>query len=236
MFRLARRVASRYDSAMGATPPDPTAAAAFDKIRLAGVAVLLLAFIPWAAQDFVSSMAATQFSAKSRLRTTAERDDTRISIAFRQAMQQLRVKATLATETNPQQQTRDSLLKIAATSKSEALADLDQMTETIKTNFAREGSSELYLIDSHPYATPVPNGTTILLRQVCRWVALVLLLGGLAMIFQAWRRSGLPKAALFGILATIATFAILLMGERTGGAVWGTLFIFGIPRAGGIDG
>lgn len=214
---------------MGARPPSPTAVAIFDKIRLAGVGVLLLAFIPWAGQDFVSSIAATQFIAKTRLRTTAERDDARISSAFHQARQQLRVNASLATETNPQQQTRDSLLTITATSKSEALADLDQMTETIKTNFTREGPGELYVIDTHPYATPLPNGTTVLLRQVCRWVALVLLLGGLTMIRQAWRRSGLPKAALFGILATIATFAIFLLGRRTGGAIWSTLFIAGIP-------
>ena len=214
---------------MGATPPSPEAMETFGKIRLAGIVVLLLAFIPWIAQDFVSSMAATEFTAETRLRTIAERDDARVTRAFREARPQLRVKASLATETNLQQQTRDSLLTVTAKSKSEALADLDHLTEAIRTNFARQGPGELYMLDRYPHAGPVANGTMILLRQICRWVALVLLVGGLAMIFNAWRHSGLPKAALLGVLATIATFAIMLMGRDTEGAVWGTLIVAGMP-------
>ena len=214
---------------MGAKPPGTEAMATFGKIRLAGVAVILLAFIPWAAQDFISSLAATEFTAETRLRTIDERDDARVTSAFREARPQLRVKANLATETNPQQQTRDSLLTVSATSKSEALADMDHMAEAIRANFARQGPGELYLLDRYPRVNAVVNGAMTLLRQICRWVALVLLLGGLTMIINAWRHSGLPKAALYGILATIATFAIMLMGRDTEGAVWGTLIVAGMP-------
>jgi len=110
--------------------------AAFDKIFLIGLGMLLLAFIPWVTQDFVSSMAATQVTTKARLRTTGERDDPRVLRAFRQAAQRSRVNARLATETNPEQQTRDSLLTVTAKSKHEALADLETMTDAIKATFA----------------------------------------------------------------------------------------------------
>src|SRR5450432_336120 len=117
-------------------PPSSEAMAAFDKIFLIGLGMLLLAFIPWVTQDFVSSMAATQVTTKARLRTTGERDDPRVLRAFRQAAQRSRVNARLATETNPEQQTRDSLLTVTAKSKHEALADLETMTDAIKATFA----------------------------------------------------------------------------------------------------
>jgi hypothetical protein len=59
----------------------------------------------------------------------------RISRAFREARQRSRVNASLTTEANPEQETRDALLVVTANSKREALADLETMTAATKTAF-----------------------------------------------------------------------------------------------------
>src|SRR5205814_7832277 len=93
----------------------------FEMIRGIGVVVFVLALIPWMAQDFVSSFAATQMTTHTTLRTTAEKDDVRVIQAFESARRNNRVEARLVTEQNPQQQTRDALLTVTARSKREAL-------------------------------------------------------------------------------------------------------------------
>jgi len=107
------RVACRYHSSMGARPPSPTAVAIFDKIRLAGVAVLC--WLIRGPYKLCVLDGCDAVHSGNQMRTTAERDDARISSAFHQA-RQLRVNAALRRD-NPTTD-RDSLLTITATSKS----------------------------------------------------------------------------------------------------------------------
>jgi hypothetical protein len=194
----------------------------FEKIRAMGLAVLVLALIPWMAQDFVSSLGATQRTTHTTLRTTFEKDDARVIRAFDFARRNNRVEASLVTEQSPRQQTRDALLTITAGSKREALDGLADMTAAMKAAFANEGGGELYDIGNTPRALPVPNEQTILLRNVCRWGALLILLGGLALMANRLLRSGLPPASMFAIVAGLSGAALLLLG---GGLVW----IFALP-------
>ncbi len=214
---------------MKPSPPSADARLVFDRIRLAGLGVLLLALLPWLAQDFVAGLATTEASAHARLRTTEEPDDARVLRAFQHARQRTRIAANLVTERNPQQQTRDALVTVTADTKAAAVADLETIENETRTNFAREGAGQLYLIDSHPVATPVPNGKSRLLRQVLRWAALVLLVGGLVLVCKAWRRSGLPAVALLGVAGTLATAAFYFLGDSAPGALWAFLFVAAVP-------
>lgn len=187
------------------------------KMQGIGVAVLVLALIPWLAQDFISSLAATQMTAHTTLRTTTEKEDARVIRAFESARRNNRVETSLATEQNPEQQTRDASLTVRAKSKSAALAGLETMVAAMKTAFAETGGGELYDIGNTPRALPVPNAQTILLRKVCRWGSLLILLGGLVLMAKRLLRSGLPPAALLAIVAGLSGGALLLIG---GGLAW----------------
>ncbi len=182
-----------------------------------GVAVLVLALIPWMAQNFISSLAATQMTTRTTLRTMFEKDDARLTRAFESARRNNRVDAKLVTERNPAQQTRDALLTITAGSKREALDGLATMTAAMKIAFAREGGGELYDIGNTPRALPVPNEQSILIRQACRWGALLILLGGLALMANRLASSGLPKASMFAVAGGVAAAVLLLIG---GPLVW----------------
>ena len=194
----------------------------FEAIRVMGFTVVAVALIPWMAQDFISSFAATQMTTHTTLRTMSEKDDARLIQAFESARRNNRVEARLLTERHPDRQTRDALLTIMAGSKREALEALADMTAAMKATFAHEGGGELYDIGNTSRALPVPNERTILLRNGCRWGALYILLGGLALMANRLRRSGLPPAAMFAIVAGLAGVALLSSG---GPFVW----IFGLP-------
>jgi hypothetical protein len=194
----------------------------FERIRGIGVAVLVLALIPWMAQDFISSLAATRMTARATLRTTSEKDDARLIQAFESARRNNRVEANVVAEQSPRQKTRDALLTITAGSKREALDGLADVIAAMKTAFVKEGGDELYDMGNTPRALPVPNEQTILLRNACRWGALLILLGGLTLMGNRLLRSGLPPAAMFAILAGLSAAALLFLG---GGLVW----IFAIP-------
>lgn len=133
---------------MKPSPPSAEARLLFDRIRRAGLGVLLLALIPWLTQDFVAGLATTKASAHARLQTTEEPSDARVMRAFRLARQQTRVAANIETERNAKQQTRDALVTVTANSKSAAVADLETIENATRTNFAREGRGELFLTDS----------------------------------------------------------------------------------------
>ena len=74
----------------------------FEKIRDLGVVVFVLALIPWMLQDFVSSLAATQMTAHTTLRTTFEKDDARLTKAFESARRNKHVEVSLVTEQDPE--------------------------------------------------------------------------------------------------------------------------------------
>lgn len=213
---------------MKTAAPSPEAMETYSKILGAGVVALVLAGILWVTQDYISSLAATQMGAHTKLRTTEEHDDTRVLRAFASARRRNRVHATLETEKNPEQQTRDALLTVTADSKREALSGLEEITTAMKSAFAREGAGELYDIGNSPTASPVPNAQAKQLREACRIGAVLLLAGGLTLVVRKWRGSGLPSAALFGILASLGTLAIVLMG-RSGASVFAVLMIAAVP-------
>lgn len=209
-------------------PPSAEAIFSVEKIKLTLVLTLVLAFIPWEAADFVASFGATEMTAKTRLRTTQEPGDARIIRAFEKAKHVCQAEAGLLTEVNPQQQTRDALLTIKAKTKAEVLADLNAMTEAITAAFAKDGGTDLFVIDRNPYATPVPNDTMSLLHKICHWMGILFLIGGLGLVFKQWKSLTLPPAATFALLGTLAFFTLLFMGERSA-SIWLLLFILFVP-------
>jgi hypothetical protein len=165
---------------------------------------------------------------QTTLRTTNERDDARVLRAFEQARRSLRIKATLETERNPQQQTRDAGLTLIGKSKSQVLADRAAMVSAMQSAFKSEGAGELYDIGNAPSARPVQNHAYLVVKQSFRWGALVILLLGLTSLIRSWRPSGLPRAALAAILVTALT--LILTGLRQEGTwLWFVLLLLGPP-------
>jgi hypothetical protein len=190
----------------------------FQQLQGIGVAVVVLALIPWLASDFISSLAATQVTTHTTLRTTSEKDDARLTRAFQSAQRNNRgTEAKLATEKNPAQETRDATLTITAGTKREALDGLATMTAAMKTAFAQEGGGELYDVGNTPRAEPVPNEHTILIRKACNWGALLILLCGLALMANRLQSSGLSKASMFAIMGGLVGGALLFFG---GPLIW----------------
>lgn len=70
------------------------------------------------------------------LRATSEKDDARIKRAFDFAQRNSRAQASLVTEPNAQQQTRDAVLTVIAGSKKEVLADRANLTAAMQRLFA----------------------------------------------------------------------------------------------------
>jgi Protein of unknown function (DUF3592) len=213
---------------MQTAPPSAAAMETYTRILGAGVLVLVLAGILWWSQDYVSSLAATQMFAHTTLRTTQEHDDARVRRAFASARRPGRVHATLETEKNPEQQTRDAVLTVTADSKSDAVSGLTEISDAMKRAFAQEGGGELCDIGNRPSAYPVPNTRMQQLREACRIGAVLFLVGGLTLIFRKWRGSGLPSAALFGILASLGTLGLVFMGH-SGAGLLGLLMIAAPP-------
>ena len=209
--------------------PSRAMMASFEKIKGTVLVTVVLALIPWGARDWVSSLAATQARTSARVRTIEEPDDARVLRAFDRAQQLCDVEATLAPESDSRQQPRDSRLTVTAKSRRAAVADMKAMTEAMQAAFAKEGPGALYVIDSIAYASAVPNEQTVLVRRVCEGTAMAIALGGLATGLLQWRRTRLPKVALFGLLATAGTLVVFFMGRRAGGAIWGVLLITGLP-------
>lgn len=202
----------------------------FYKLLFQFLLMASLAFIVWEMQDFVASFAATELTTTTTLRTTEERDDARVLRAFKSAKESQRVTAELTTEPNTQQQTRDATLTLSAKTKNEVLANRESLVKAMQAAFAHDGPGELFDIGNAPHAVPMPNQSMAMIKQAFRSTSLALLLGGLAMLLLQWKRSHLPKAALFGILATTLTTVGVAWGDDYAG-VMGPLLIAGLPIA-----
>ncbi|HEX4667360.1 MAG TPA: DUF3592 domain-containing protein [Chthoniobacterales bacterium] len=209
-------------------PPSAEAMETYSRIFGAGLVALVLAAILWWAQDFVADLGATQMTAHTTLRTMEEHDDARVRRAFATARRPSRVRATLETEENPKQETRDAVLTVTADSKSDAISGLREISEAMQRAFAQEGAGELHNIGNRPTASPVPNARMEQLRTACRIGALLLLAVAVTLVVRKWRRSGLPSAALFGILASLGTLGLVFLG-RSGAVAWGILIIAAPP-------
>jgi hypothetical protein len=215
---------------MKSSPPSPEAFKAFQKLGLVFILTASLAFVVWEVQDFAASFAASEMTTQTTLRTMEERDDTRVLRAFQQARQRTRVQAELATESNPKQETRDAVLTVRAKTKSETLAGRAGMVHAMQAAFANEGAGELHDIGNAPYAKPVEDAAYLWVKQGCQWLAAAILLAGLARLAMQWRHSGLPRAALFGILASAFTMLLVGLG-RESAPIWTLLVLIGLPMA-----
>ena len=215
---------------MQKSPPSEKQMEIFGSLQLSFIGILTLAFIVWEVQDFAASFASSEMVTQTTLRTTTERDDARVMRAFEEARRSLRVNATLETEPNPKQETRDSKLAIVGRSKSQVLSDRAAMVSVMQAAFKSEGGNELYDVGNAAYAKPVQNHAYLMVKQGFRWGALGLLLFGLMNLIRAWKFSHLPSGALFGILATALTLILTGLG-REGNPIWFLLVIVGPPIA-----
>ena len=211
-------------------PPNPEAMEIFARLKLTFLAFVVPAIIVWEVQDFAASLAAVERTTQTTLRTTDERDDASVLRAWAQARRTVRATATLETERNPQQQTRDARLTVTTPSKAETLAGREALVSAIKTAFAQEGPGELYDIGNKPSAQPVQNRAYRIVRQTCRWGALAVFFAGLAFLAVRWKSSRLPPGALLGILATAFFIFLQILGDE-GAGIWGALVLLGPPGA-----
>ena len=106
---------------MKETPPSVGSMVSFLLLKFKFLIAILIAFLLWQVPGFAASFAATEVTTSTILRTTEERDDSRLSRAFLQVKPNERLKVTFEKGTNPEQQTRDSHLTIVANTKHEAL-------------------------------------------------------------------------------------------------------------------
>jgi hypothetical protein len=211
-----------------APPPSAEAMETYSRIFGAGLVALVLAAILWWAQDFIADLGASQMTAHTTLRTMEEHDDARVQRAFAAARLPSRVHASLETEKNPKQETRDAVLTVTAESKSDAVSGLTEISEAMQRAFAQEGAGELHSIGNRPTAYPIPNARMEQLRTACRIGALLFLAAAVTLVVRKWRGSGLPSAALFGILASLGTLGLVFLG-RSGAIGWGILIILAPP-------
>lgn len=203
----------------------------FEKIHFVFLGMVLLAGLVWQMKDFVASFAATDFETVTTLRTTEEKDDTRVLRAFQAARRTAQdATAKLSTEPNPQQQTRDAPLTINAKTKAAALTARKALVPAMQQEFAREAPGQLFDIGTAPHATPVPNPAMTKVAQTCTVIAALVLLAGIALLVVQWKRSRLPKAALVGILASALTLVLIMLGDE-GAGIWAALLLGGLPIA-----
>ncbi len=196
-------------------------------LKLRFLALLVLAFIVWKAGDFLAPLAAKEMTSRTILRTTQERDDRRVLRAFQHARERVRANAVLTTEPNPEQQIRDSELTLTASSRDEVLAARTQLVEEIQAAFASEGPGEFFDVGNSPKADPVPNHTSLLIRRSCQGAACVILLAALALLVSKWKYSGLPRGALWGILAAALSMMLFVLG-KDGLGFW-KILVLGLP-------
>jgi hypothetical protein len=215
---------------MQTSPPSEKQMAIFGRLQLSFIGILTLAFIAWEVQDFAASFAASEMVTQTTLRTTTERDDARVMRAFEEARRSLRVNATLETDPNLKQETRESKLTIVGKSKPQVLADRASMVSAMQSTFKTTSGDELYDVGNAPHAEPVQDHAYLMVKQGFRWGALALLLFGLMNLIRAWKFSHLPKGALFGILATAFTLILTGLG-REANSIWFLLVVVGPPVA-----
>ena len=189
----------------------------FEKMKFTGLVILVLALIPWLAGDFIASLAATQMTTHTTLRTMFEEDDARLTHAFQSARRNTHVEATLVTDQHSDRQPRDAVLTIAAGSKREALDGLRTTVAAMKTAFVEEGGAELFDVGNTPRALPVPSERTIFASRACNWGALLILFGGLALMANRLRSSRLPPVAMVAVVGGLSSAALLFFG---GPFVW----------------
>ncbi len=210
--------------------PGPRVTMLFQTMLFKFLGVLFLAVIIWLTQDFVASFAATEMVTQATLRTTEEKDDARVLRAFQTAKSTLRLPVELTTEQDPQQSTRDAVLTIKAPSSKVALAQREEMVQTMLMEFKREGPGEIFDVSSAPAARPVPNATMATIKRVQGIVAGLILLAGLALLLMQWKSSRLPIGALLGILATALTL-LLYMTDGGGIGIHAALLVIAPPLA-----
>lgn len=187
--------------------------AVFARLKLIFVVMVVLAFAVWRAEHFLASFAAEEAVTHTTLRTVDQSDDARVLRAWEEAKGSAPAKVTFETEKNSEQQTRDAVLTVTASSKKEALQQREQLVTAIQAAYARQGSGGLYDVGSSKLAYPVENDAYRMVVHVCQIVALVILLAGCAMLAVGWKHSKLPRGALYGILATAFTTFMILLDE-----------------------
>jgi hypothetical protein len=208
--------------------PSPEVLDAFESIKLIALLTLLLAFIPFALQNFLASFAAKEYVANVHLRTTTERKDARILRAFETAKRTCVAQATLETEKDPKQDTRDATLTVTAHTSKQTIADATAMRDGIQAAFEKEGPGKVYDMDHVVYAKPVPNQTMALVKNICRGLSLVIVVVGLGMVIRIWPRQPLPPLAILGVGLTILT-VVIGSGGRGNGEIIGFLILVGVP-------
>lgn len=198
--------------------PDAEGMAVFARLQISFILVASAAFIVWELQDFAASFAAADVITQTKLRTTTERDDSRVQRAFDVARRTLHpqsaVSLTTEPDKNPALETRDAELTVVAKSKADALTARGQMVEAMQAAFKADGGGALFDVGPAPHAVPVQNAAYLLVRRTFRIGALLILLAGLVNLALGWKRSKLPRLALVGILATAFTLSLIGLGSE----------------------
>src|SRR5690348_2762819 len=164
---------------------------------VAGALLVLLALLLWTCRASISFWFATSYTATIELRTTNERDDTRIQRAVASAQAAHPVGATF--ELIPGLRLiRHSAVHVPGASRAEAIAAAQALSQTIVTAFNAEGPGEL---DARvrPRAYPAPGPTSDAVAAALGYGAPLLALAGLALLWIGWR--GWPSRASAGAKA-----------------------------------
>ncbi len=202
----------------------------FEGIKLRLVAIAVLAVIPWLLEGFLVSFNAKDFTTQARLRTVdTDPGDARILRVYQKVRGEAAVNAQITPEPNPKMETRDAWLLVHGKTKGETIAGMKALSEGMISAYAKEGKGEIYVIDRNYVAHPVEGDSARLIRRVCNWISISILVAGLATVAGAWRRAHLPKMALLGLAATVVTTAVFFAGGNVAAQFWGVVMIAAVP-------
>jgi hypothetical protein len=215
---------------MKSQPPTDQMLSDFEGIKLRLVAIAVLAAIPWFLQIVLVSFSAKEFTTQARLRTVdTDLDDSRILRVYQKVKGESAVNVEITPETNPKMETRDSWLLVHGKTKAETISGMKTVSEGMITAYAKEGKGEIYVIDRNYVAKAIDGDSAGLIRRVCDWTSILILLAGLVTVVGAWRRAHLPKLALLGLAATIVTAAIYFIGGNFAAHFWTAVIISAVP-------
>jgi hypothetical protein len=190
--------------------PDPSAerrrALSGARQGLVGLGLLVLAYVLWAARDFIPALATTRVTATAILSTLHDGSEVQLQRAFAAAKMSFPAEATFERDRNPALHDAPYYLSVTADTPERAQAELVSLTDTLRAAFP---SAERNLMVSLNKSTvPAPNAMSRRISFGVEAAVVLMMLGAQLLIVIGAHREGMGRAGLFAALATPFTILI----------------------------
>ncbi|HLJ47469.1 MAG TPA: hypothetical protein VKU01_15740 [Bryobacteraceae bacterium] len=170
------------------------------RMLMAGLGLLVLAFLLWSARDFISTLATKRVVAFTRFSTLHEGTELQLQSAFAAAKMSSPVEASFEPDRNPALHGRVIYyLSVTADTPAKARAELVPLTDALKANFP---SAENNLVVTPDTSTvPAPNRLSQGIFMGVQAGVLLMILAGQLLIVIGGYQADMGRAALFAALA-----------------------------------